>query len=146
MAKLSTGLRDHVLAGGSFKDAMDGGVIFVYAGPVPASADADLAGNTLLVVLSNDATGTGVNFAGAPASGVLGKDSGEIWRGQITATGTPTFFRHAQPADDGSSSTTAIRVQGTVGVLSADMLVGNTNFVAGDYRQIDSYNVGMPTE
>lgn len=145
MAKLSTGLRDHLLATGDFQSGVDGGVIYIYSGPVPASADAALAGNTLLCVISNNATGSGISMAALPAGGVLGKNAAEIWRGLIVATDTASFYRFASLTDDGLLSTTAKRVQGTVGTVGADMNFSNTGFVTGNYRNVDSYNVAQPT-
>lgn len=145
MAKLSAGLRDHILVTGSLKSGLDGGAIYIYSGTPPATADAALAGNTLLCVISNNAAGTGISMDAAAASGVLGKNAGEVWRGQVLATDTATFYRFAGLADDGLASATALRVQGTVGVLNADLIFSNVNFVAGNYRQIDNYNVALPT-
>jgi hypothetical protein len=144
-AKLSTGLRDHVLVTGSLKDGLDGGVIYIYDGTPPASGDAALAGNTLLCVISNDAAGTGINMAAAASSGVLGKESSEVWRGLIVANGTATFYRYASLSDDGLLSTVEKRLQGTVGVLAADLIFSNVNFVSGNYKTIDSFNVALPT-
>ena len=145
MAKLSTGLRDHLLTTGDFQSGVDGGVIFIFSGTPPATADAALSGNTLLCTVSNDAAGTGITMAAAAAGGVLGKNAAEIWRGQIVATGVATFYRFAAIADDGLLSTTAKRIQGTVGALGADLIFSNVNFVSGNYRQIDNYNVALPT-
>lgn len=145
MAKLSTGLRDHLLTTGDFQSGVDGGVIYIYSGAVPATADAALSGNTLLCVISNNAAGTGINMAAAAASGVLGKNTGEIWRGLIVADGTASFYRFAGLADAGALSTVDKRIQGTVGTVGADLNFSNVNFVSGNYRQIDNYNVALPT-
>ena len=145
MAKLSTGLRDHLLTAGDFQSGIDGGVIFIFSGTPPATADDALSGNTLLCTISNDAAGTGITMAAAAASGVLGKNTSEIWRGQIVANGTATFYRFAAIADTGLLSTTDKRIQGTVGTVGADLNFSNVNFVSGNYRQIDNYNVAQPT-
>lgn len=145
MAKLSTGLRDHLLTGGDFQSGVDGGVIYIYSGPEPATADAALAGNTLLNVISLNATGAGITMAAAAASGVLGKNASEVWRGLIVSDGTASFYRFASLTDDGLESTTAKRIQGTVGTVGADLNFANINFVSGNYKQIDNYNVALPT-
>lgn len=143
--KLSTGLRDHLLATGDFQSGVDGGVIYIYSGTEPATADAALSGNTLLCVISNNATGSGITMAATPASGVLGKNAAEVWRGLIVASGTPTFYRFAGLTDSGLLSTTEKRMQGSIGTVNADLIFSNTNFVSGNYRQIDSFNVAQPT-
>lgn len=145
MAKISTGLRDHILATGSLKTGLDGGVIYVYSGTVPATADAALSGNTLLCIISNNAAGTGITMGTTPASGVLGKNATEVWKGQVVATGTATFYRFAGLTDGGALSTTLKRVQGTVGTVAADLIFSSVAFVVGDYKQVDSYNVALPT-
>ncbi|MGE4341317.1 MAG: hypothetical protein AB7E55_36025 [Pigmentiphaga sp.] len=143
--KLSTGLRDHLLTAGDFQSGVDGGAIFIYDGAEPATADAALSGNTLLCVISNDAAGTGITMAAAAASGVLGKNTAEIWRGLIVANGTASFYRFQGLLDDGTLSTTNKRLQGTVGVVAADLIFSSVNFVASNYKNIDSFNVAMPT-
>jgi hypothetical protein len=95
--QLSSGLRDHMLVTGSFKSALDGGVLRIYAGTVPATADADISGNTLLCTISNNAAGTGINFETTVAAGVLTKAAAEVWRGQIVANGTPAELRGRDP-------------------------------------------------
>jgi len=145
MAKISTGLRDHNLVSGSLKSGIDGGAIYVYSGTVPATADAALAGNTLLAVISNNAAGTGITMAAAAASGVLGKNAAEIWRGLIVADGVASFYRFASLTDAGALSAVDKRIQGTIGTVGADLNFSNVNFVSGNYRQIDNYNVALPT-
>lgn len=143
--KLSTGLRDHLLTGGDFQSGVDGGVIFIYSGTEPATGDAALSGNTLLCVISNNAAGTGITMAAAAVAGVLGKNAAEVWRGQIVASGNASFYRFAPIADDGTLSTTTKRLQGSVGVVNADLIFSSVAFVSGNYKQVDSFNVALPT-
>jgi hypothetical protein len=143
--KLSTGLRDYLLTTGNFKSGVDGGAIFIYDGAEPATADAALSGNTLLCIISNNAAGTGITMATSSTSGVLGKNPSEVWRGLIVANGTASFYRFQGLTDDGTMSTTNNRLQGTVGVVGADLIFSSVNFVSGNYKNIDSFNVAMPT-
>ncbi|MBY4612102.1 hypothetical protein K6M90_31490, partial [Rhizobium sp. 9T] len=111
--KLSTGLVNAMLASGSVKSIFDAGSeIRVYAGAVPADADAAIGGATLLVTIKNGSSG--ITFEATPSAGVLEKNASETWSGTNVATGTPTFYRHVLTADDGTLSTTAPRYQGTV--------------------------------
>lgn len=142
--QLSSGLRDHMLITGSFKSGLDGGVLKIYAGAIPATADADSSGLTVLCTISNNATGTGITFANAVVSGILGKNTGEVWRGQIVADGVATFFRFMAIGDTGALSTTNKRVQGTVGVAGADLNFSSVNFVSPNYKIIDSLYVVLP--
>lgn len=143
--QLSSGLRDHMLVTGSFKSGLDGGVLRVYAGTVPATADADISGNTLLCTISNNAAGTGINFETTVAAGVLTKAAAEVWRGQIVTNGTATFFRFSAIGDTTAASTTAKRLQGICAVVGGDLNFSNVNFVSGNYRIVDSLNVTLPT-
>lgn len=144
MPKLSTGLRDHMLVTGSVKSGLDGGVIRIYSGTVPADADAALGGATLLVTISEDDLGTGISLDAAASGGVAVKNSGETWSGTVASTGTASFFRFSGLTDAGALSTTERRLQGTVGTALADLLVSSTTFTATNLRQIDTFNVAMP--
>jgi hypothetical protein len=143
--KISTGVRDHLLVTGSFKAAVDGGVIRVYNGTPPATADAALAGNTLLVTISNNSAGTGITMDSASASGVLGKNPAEVWSGTVVANGTPTFYRYSSLTDDFLLSTTAKRVQGTTGSAGFDLNFANTTFTVSEVKRIDTYDIAQPT-
>ena len=80
--KSSTGFRNHVLAVGSVKDALDGSKLKLYGGAVPADADA-AAGGTLLATITVNNSGTPVTFAATAESGVLAKNDTEIWSGLV---------------------------------------------------------------
>lgn len=140
---VSTGLRNHLLATGSLKAGLDGGVIRIYSGSAPADADAAVTG-TLLCTISEDDTGTGITLDSTPSGGVLQKNSGETWSGTPVATGTAGYWRFSGTADAGGSSTTEKRAQGTVGTALADMIVASTTFTSGVLRQIDNAAFGMP--
>ena len=119
--KTSTGLRNAMLATGSAKAALDGGRINIYAGAAPATADDAVGGATLLCAITLNSTGTGILFDTAAVNGVLAKKPSETWSGSIVATGTATWYRHVAAADDGTLSTTAPRIQGTIALIGADL-------------------------
>ena len=143
--KASTGLRNTVLGGGSLKGALDGGLIKIYAGAAPASADDAVGGATLLCTVSLASAGTGINFDAAAASGVISKAPGETWSGANAATGAAAWYRHVAPADDGTLSTTQARIQGTVAVAGADLNLSSVSLVSGATQTIDFYSVALPT-
>lgn len=143
--KRSTGLRNHLLAVGSLKSALDGTVIKIYSGVPPATADAALAGNTLLCTITKDGDGvTGLTLDAVAASGQITKNTSELWEGEIVANGTPTFFRQETLADVGDTSTTAVRLQGSVGNVGADINFSDTAFVVGDTRRLNYYVASIP--
>lgn len=139
---ISTGLRAYMLNTGSVSAALTGGSIVIYSGTVPANADAALAGNTVLVTITNG--GSGITFESSLSSGLLVKNSSETWSGTNSNSGTATFYRWIMPGDDGTLSTTQIRAQGTVGVLLAGLLVQNTALVSGQTQTISAYSLGEP--
>ncbi len=124
-----------------FQNALDGGFLYVFAGPVPASADAalDMVGShTQLAKLS--VTGSGLTFS-APVGNVLPKAPSEQWEGLIAFEGanagapslSPSFYRFCSAADDGRGSATGVRLQGTAGgpasnaavLFSSDVMTAN---------------------
>lgn len=144
-AKLSTGLRNAMLATGSFKATMEPAQLKIYSGAVPADADASVGSATLLTTITEDATGTGLDFDVAAVAGVLAKDPAQIWRGVNVAGGAATFFRLVAAGDDGTSSTTQPRAQGTVGAAGADLNLSNPTLISGASQTIDAFNVALPT-
>lgn len=142
--KTSTGLRNAMLATGSAKAALDGGRINIYAGTPPASADDAVGGATLLCAITLNSTGTGILFDTAAVNGVLAKKPSETWSGAIASTGTAAWYRHVAAADDGTLSTTAPRIQGTVALIGADLNI-DPNFISGQTKVIEHYVVALPT-
>lgn len=143
--KRSTGLRNHMLGVGSLKDALDGTVIKIYSGDIPPTADAPLAGATLLCVITRDGDGTtGLTLAPDAAGGQITKSTSEVWEGEIIANGMASFFRQELLSDTGEASTTAIRLQGTVGVVGEDMNFSDIAFVSGDSRRLNFYVASIP--
>lgn len=147
--KISTGLRNAMLSTASLADALNLGFVEIYAGTVPATADAALDGsNTLLSTISNNAGVTGLTLnggTGAASGGVMGKTSTETWSGVNAASGVATFYRHVAPGDDGSLSTTQARIQGSIATSGADMNLTSTALSSGATQTINFYSVALPT-
>ncbi len=143
--KTSTGLRNAMLDSESLKDALHLGTLKIYAGTVPANADAALGGATLLCTVSNASGGTGLTMEAAAVDGVLVKESSEVWSGVNAATGVATFYRFVAVGDDGTSSTTQARVQGTVGTAGADLNLSSTSLVSAATQTVDFYSIALPS-
>ena len=79
MAKFSTGLRNAMLANSSLASALATGLVKIYAGTPPASADAALGAATLLCTVSTNSTGTALAFETAAVNGVLSKKAADVW-------------------------------------------------------------------
>lgn len=144
MAKFSTGLRNEMLSGQSFKDTMDGGYLHIFTGTPPASAD-DAETSTPILTLSVDDSGGGLHFDSTAVDGAIGKDNSELWKGTITADGVATWFRFVAVGDTGAQSTTEARIQGTVGVAGADMLMANTSMTETEEFTLNYFTVVLPT-
>ena len=142
---ISTGLRNGLLVTGSLKSQLDGGSIKIYSGPVPASADAALAGNTLLCTVTVASGATQLTFGTTPDTGTLAKPAGVVWSGSNVATGVASFYRHVAAADVGNASITAPRIQGSVALYGGELNLTSVNLVAGATQTIDYYAVNIPT-
>ena len=153
--RFSTGLRNTILkaSGSSLADALANGVIYLYSGTQPATADATEGTATKLVeisvasvayVPSTGANGLNMDVA---ASGIVSKATGEVWSGVNLADGTigwGRFYGNADPVVTGVS-TTAIRFdfavsQGGITELSA----GSTSVLASGTTTISTFTVTCP--
>ena len=141
MLHFSTQLSNALLATGSLKSLLDTGKLYIYSGPVPATADEAIdASSVLLCTISNG--GSGVTFDGAPANGVLKKTAAETWSGVNAATGDAAFYRFCVGTDTGSGVSGAgnYRVQGTIGVdASFDLEIPATALTSGNTQAIDTF-------
>ena len=145
--KLSTGLENAVLVTGSLKASLNLCFLKVYSGTVPADADAALGGATLLHCFSAGAGGTGGTggtFDATPVNGAIVKTASETWTGSSVASGTASFARLVLGSDDGTSSTTQVRMQLTVGTVGTDLLFGNTTFTSSGTRSLSGFTITLP--
>jgi hypothetical protein len=142
---ISGALRDNLLDTGSLYESVNGMLIYIFAGTVPANADASATGNTLLCTISTSGLGTGLQFETSASNGVLPKSASAVWSGTCSATGTATFYRLAAITDTHGVDLTKLRVQGTVGLAGADLNVTTTTFTSAEEKRIDYYVLGMLT-
>ena len=134
------------------KSTLDGGVLALFSGPLPASAnDAITESNTKLATYTKDGDGsTGLTFD-TPTTGTLLKSASETWKcgGSGVTTGQPTFYRWLMDGDDGASDggTATIRLQGTVGTdpNAYDLVLSSPNLTNGTDSTIDSFSVYEPS-
>lgn len=141
--KTSTGFATALMGAQGVDAILNLGFIKIYSGAVPAGADADLGGATLLNTISNASSGTGLTLDTA-ANGAIGKTPAEVWSGVNVAGGAPTFYRWVMPGDTGAASTTEVRIQGTVAVAGGDLNMTNGTFTLGATETIDVYNLTQP--
>ena len=126
--RLSTGLREKMLGTVGLKGAFANGVLYIYTGAQPATADAAVGGGTLLVKItlasgafSFGAGANGINFD-SPSGGVISKAAAETWSGIGLANGTAGWFRMMGNATDNLGSSTSLpRLDGTCATVGGDM-------------------------
>lgn len=125
---------------GSLRDVFEGNaVIEIRSGSQPSSADAAPTG-TLLVTISDNATGNGLHFNDAVA-GVLALLTGQINTGVAVADGTAGWFRIKNLGDSGASSTTDPRVDGAVATSGAELNISSTTIANGATQTISSLSL-----
>ena len=143
--RLSTGLRNHQLSGGSMRGALNGGVIRIYSGTPAATPDAAVPGAaTMICEISENSTGVGLQFEAAAVGGRLQKSAGQVWSGAATADQQATWFRFTPIADDGSESATALRLQGSVAQSGGDLNMSSTLFATGGTETVDFFSIFQP--
>lgn len=142
--KRSTAMRSALLT--AFKAQFDGSVIGIFSGSVPATADAALTRDAMLLcVISKEGSGEGVSFDSDTSQGVMVKSPNEVWKGEVRNGGTATFFRMYKLADDQTAASyTLARLQGTVGLLDADLNLSSVDFVPGNERRLKTFTVAVP--
>lgn len=141
--QMSTGLVQYLLNTGSFTALFSNvspiSELRIYAGTVPATADAAVSPATVAAVVTGPSAISLV--FGAAVAGVIAK-SAAVWA-DLTGTnagGNPiTFYRLVLHGDADGASTTAQRVQGTIGTGGADMNVGSTNLAANANFTVNTF-------
>lgn len=150
--RFSTGLRDKMLGSESFLTAFTNGVLRIYSGAQPSSADNAATGTLLLEVtvgggtFSHGVATNGLNFD-APIAGIISKAAVEAWQGTGITAGTAGWARlSGNPLDDGTSSTTLARMDMSVAKTGADLSLSNTAVATGAPQTIDVFTLAMPAQ
>jgi hypothetical protein len=150
MAKrFSTGAWNAFLA--SVKTIYEFGAIQIYSGVQPLTADGAISGTLLgLVTVAGGSWTAGSHTNGlefdAPSAGVLQKKTGQQWAFTGLADGTAGWFRFVPntPSDGGGTSTTLIRLDGTIGQGTGEMSLGNVLIETGSFNSIDAFAIRRP--
>lgn len=123
---------------------LTGGFLDIYGGIVPPSPESSVGAATKLCRVSLNDSGTGLSFEDNASNGVIAKKISETWMGTNLATGTATFFRFVQDGDDGTEDADAVRLQGTVGVIGADLNISDVALVSGAPQTVKYFFVASP--
>ena len=148
--RLSTQLRTNLAGATGFASTFAAGVIEVYSGSQPVSADAAVTGTLLGTVTLNSGAFTpgsptnGLTFAAA-ANGVVAKSG--VWSFSGVAAGTAGWFRFkGNGSDAGTSSTVLPRLDGSVATSGADLNLSNISIAVGAPSTIDTFTWTQPAQ
>jgi len=147
--RFSTGLRDDILGSTGLSTSLNDGVIHIYSGSQPSTADSAISG-VLLGTVTVDAGAftpgsptNGLSFD-APNSGVVAKAAAENWKFNGIVDGTAGWFRFVGNAiDDTLVSTTLPRIDGSIAKTGGDMTLSNTAITAGAPSTVDIFELAM---
>jgi hypothetical protein len=149
--RFSTALRNATIGTVGMAGALSTGVIEIYTGAQPATANDPVSGTLLGTVTTNGAAFTpgsatnGLTFATA-ADGAVAKAASN-WQFTGLATGSAGWFRFKGNAvDAGSSSTTHVRLDGSIATSGGDMTIGNINVTVGAPNTVDQFVLTYPAQ
>lgn len=146
--RISTGLRNAMLGTGGpgLVGALQNGFIDIYSGAQPTTANSVEAGAKLCRITSTSGTGVadGLKF-GTAASGVIEKDS-TAWSGVCSADGVAGWFRFYGSGGTAGTSTTEIRMDGSVGVTGADLNLSHTTLATSATVLVKTFTITQPAE
>ena len=145
----STGLRNLMLSTAGFTEIFANGIIEIYSGAQPASADNAATGTLLGTVTKAGGAftpGTSTNGLtwGTPSAGVVSKST-DLWQFTGVAAGTAGWFRlKGNALDDNLSSTTLPRLDGSIASSGGDLNLSNLTISVGAPNTIDSFSYTIP--
>jgi len=119
------------------------GVPFEYSASVSGAGAG--TGSWATAVQAEDAYGLQFEVPSDITAGELELLAGKTWTGKAVDGGTPAYFRMVQDSDDGSSSSSAIRSQGSVSTApGADMVISNPTVALNQTVTIDNGKFRFP--
>lgn len=148
--RLSTALRTALAGTTGFAATFANGVIDIYSGTQPVTADAAATGTLLgTVTLASGAFADGVATNGltfaAAAAGAVAKSG--VWSFNGTAAGTAGWFRlRGNAADAGAISTVLPRLDGSIATSGADLNLSNITIAIGAPTTVDSFTFTLPAQ
>ena len=146
--RLSTQLRTNLAGTTGFAATFANGVIDIYSGTQPATADAAITGTLLGRVTLNSGAftaGTATNgLTFATATGGAVSKSG-VWSFNGVEAGTAGWFRlKGNALDSNALSTVLPRLDGSIATSGADMNLSNIVIAIGAPNTIDSFTWTQP--
>lgn len=152
MLRQSTGMRNAMVGtGGGFATVFANGIIEIYSGPQPLTADSATTGTLLGTVTTNGGAftpGTATNGLGwaAAASGTVNK-AASVWSFAGVANGTAGWFRlKGNALDNNGASTTLPRMDGSIANSGGDLNLSNTAVTIDSPNTIDTFSYTLPAQ
>ena len=148
--RLSTQLRNNLAGTVGFATSFANGVIEIYTGTQPATADSAVSGTLLgTVTLASGAFTPGAATNGltwaASTGGAVSKSG--TWSFNGIAAGTAGWFRlKGNAVDAGGASTVLPRLDGSIATSGADMNLSNLSITIGAPSTIDSFSFTIPAQ
>jgi hypothetical protein len=153
MVRFSSGLRNYIANTGSLKAAFANGVLDLYSGSQPSSANNAITG-TLLARVTKDG---GAFTAGVSTNGLnldtpvvdgtnvtISKVAADNWKSTAVAAGTIGWGRFkANATDNEGASTTLVRLDFSVGVVGADMNIPSVDIIIGTPITVSSFGIPL---
>lgn len=146
--RLSTGARNALVGtdGQGFGELFNNGVLDIFTGAQPVSADYVETGTKLVRISSTSGTAAedGLKF-GTAGAGAMGIGT-PVWSGINIAAGVAGWFRFYGSGGTAGSSNTAIRFDGAVGISGSDLDLTHTSLALDAVTTIKTVNVVQPAE
>jgi hypothetical protein len=135
-----------MLGGDSIKDLLNNGVIDIYTGSQPASADYVETGTKLCRISSTSGTAAadGVKF-GTAAAGVLPLTTPQ-WQGVVTVAGVAGWARFYGSGAVTGTNGTAYRMDMACGVSGSDLNLTHTSLAVDEVQTVKTFNLTQPAE
>jgi hypothetical protein len=147
--RISTGMRSALLSGTSgagLKGILDGGVLDIFTGAQPVSADYVETGTKLVRISSTSGVGANDGLRFGTASAGVQPLTTPAWTGVVSAAGVAGWFRFYGTGGTSGSSATEKRMDGACGISGADLTLTHTNLAAASTLTITAANITQPAE
>lgn len=144
MLLVSTGFKTAILGRSAFADIFNGGVMHVYSGGRPLTADAPAPEAYRIGTIDRLQFDGGLQFAQTGA--FIGIPLGHLWGLQPSATALAVWFRLVAPGDTNSANFVETRMDGDVGTLAApkELVLLDPQLTVGTVTPIDSFLFTFP--
>jgi len=107
---------------------------------------ADGGGTTTATVTAKQAAVRQDTLQFGPSSGGSMPKNSDVWSGTVLVNGVAGYFRIVTSNDDGTLSTTQLRIQGSCSTSGAELNLSNLSLVATETHTVSNYAVSLPAE